>query len=242
MFNKILVLDYTTNGYGKAVEGLGFLTIDKNLFFKKPEEFVLVLFTGGPDVDPSLYGDTSPFSMCSSDLSRDKVEKTVFQHALINNIPMIGICRGFQFLNVMAKGRLMHHINSHAGTLHLFDGLSLEHPIRVNSFHHQMVIPPIDSHTIGWSPDKLSKIYYGRYDQAEEWNSFETEAVIFPKINACGVQYHPEWMQPTSKGFLFFYNMANKLIELSIDDFVKFYTKRSESAETAICACNNNTA
>lgn len=227
MANKILVLEDSLGSYGKAVEGLGNLTNDDRLFFKTPKDFTLVLFTGGADVDPFFYGDTSPLRMCKSSPTRDKFEKTVFQYALTNNIPMIGICRGFQFLNVMAKGRLLHHIDGHGGTTHLFNGPNLKRPINVNSFHHQMVVPSADSYTIGQTVDQLSNLYYGKHDQPEKWKGFEVEAAIFPEINACGVQYHPEWMATTSEGFLFFHNMANNLINLPKDEFIELYTKRS---------------
>lgn len=243
MANRIFVLDYTADAYGKAVRGLGSLTTDRRLFFKKPEEFILVLFTGGSDVDPSFYNDTSPLKMCCSDLVRDKFEKTVFRHALNNNIPMIGICRGFQFLNVMAGGRILHHINSHAGSLHLFNSPSLTIPITVNSFHHQMAIPPTDAHIIGQTLNQLSKLYYGKHDQYEKWMDPEIEAAIFPNINACGVQYHPEWMTATSEGALFFYKLADDLINLPKDEFIKFYTEGNKSGNhkpNAVCTCSSS--
>lgn len=210
--------------YGKAVKWFGHLTSNYRLFFKKPAEFVLVLFTGGEDVDPSFYNDVSPLKMCRHNTVRDNFERTIFRHALTNNIPMVGICRGFQFLNVMAKGRLLHHINGHEGNIHLFDNPNLNNPITVNSFHHQMVIPPTNAHVIGQTIKQLSKVYYGKHDQSEKWSDPEIEAAIFPSINACGVQYHPEWMPTMSEGFLFFYNMVDKLINLSKTEFVKFYT------------------
>lgn len=238
MLNKILVVDSHTWNYGKAVEGLGYLTKDYNQFFETPTAFILILFTGGSDVDPSFYGDTSPLRMCSPYLTRDKFEKTIFCHALSNSIPMIGICRGFQFLNVMAKGRLLHHIDNHAGNIHLFESSILEKPISVNSFHHQMVVPPTNAHIIGQTVKQLSNIHYGKHDQSENWEGPEIEAAIFPEINACGVQYHPEWMQTTSEGFSFFYNLADKLINLPKNQFIEFYTKKDKSGKqkpTTIC-------
>lgn len=249
MNNKILVLESILGNYSAAVEGLGVLTNNCADFFKVPTDFILVLFTGGADVDPSFYNDDSPLNMCRSILSRDNSEKTIFQHALTNNIPMMGICRGFQFLNVMAKGRMMHHINGHAGSVHLFDSPILEEPIRVNSFHHQMSILPEESHIIGWSTNKLSTVYCGKHDQSEKWDGPEVEAAVFPKIGACGVQYHPEWMSPTSEGALFFYKMADKFINSPIDEFVQIYTKnnikgnknKSETKSIAVCTRSNNT-
>lgn len=228
MNSKILVLEARLGDYGKAVKELGRLTNNYQTFFKEPKKFGLVLFTGGADVDPSFYNDTSPLQMCSSNLKRDKFEKTIFQCATINNIPMVGICRGFQFLNVMAKGHLLHHINGHGGTIHSFDSPCLKNPIDVNSFHHQMVIPSTDSYIIGRTKKQLSNIYYGKRDQLEKWENPEVEAAIFPKINACGVQYHPEWMSTTSEGFLFFYEMSKRLVDWTMEQFIHFYTTENK--------------
>ena len=245
MTGKILVVDRTPKFYGAAIEGLGRLTSNHRRLFKSPEKFILVLFTGGADVDPSLYNDTSPAELCSTNIERDKFETIIFKHALENNIPMIGICRGFQFLNVMAGGRLMHHIDGHGGSIHGFDSPRLKKEIRVNSFHHQMVIPNAEAHTIGWSVETLSDIYYGKKDEKEEWGKQEVESCIFPEIRACGVQYHPEWMPKDSGGALFFYNLADRLIHWPMNKVIQIYTKGSEDAKAEsniVHTCLSNTA
>lgn len=225
-------------GYGKAVVGLGTLTDNLKEFFNKPKKFGLVLFTGGADVDPSLYNDTSPHNLCYSDITRDRHEKVVFKYALRHKIPMTGICRGVQFLNVMAGGELMHHIDGHEGVVHEFSGPRLKTSIKVNSFHHQMVIPANDSHVIGWSKSRLSNRYYGKNDEREEWNSSEVEAVIFPKIKACGVQYHPEWMPRKARGFSFFYNLTRRLMFYKMDKLIDYYTKGVRGTDNATAKTN----
>ena len=225
--NKILIVENRLGSYAAAVKGLGELTNDVEDFLKEPNKYSLVMFTGGEDVDPSLYDDTSPHQLCSTNLTRDKFEVTIFECALDNKIQMIGICRGVQFLTVMAGGRLMHDITGHAGSIHKFDSFNLKTPIKVNSFHHQMIVPDADSRIIGWSVDKLSEQYYGSMDRLEGWGKPEVEAAVFPSIRACGVQYHPEWMDVKSNGFMYFYNMANRLIKWPMDKFVQCYTECS---------------
>lgn len=231
MSRKILVVEDSLGTYGLAVSGLGKTTNSFKHFFKSPKDFILVMFTGGADVDPTIYNDTSPLDLCCTSPERDRFERTIFRHALINNIPMIGICRGFQFLNVMAGGRLMHHITGHGGTTHPFDSYGLKTSITVNSFHHQMVIPNADSHLMGWSVDKRSEEYYGKNDEIEEWGGPEVEAAIFPKVKACGVQYHPEWMPSKSDGYMFFFNLANRLLEWPINSLIQFYTEEGKNAK-----------
>jgi hypothetical protein len=105
-----------------------------------------------------------------------------------------------------------------------------------------MVIPTTYSHIIGHSVDPLSGFCYGRHDEIEEWNDPGIEAAIFPKINSCGVQYHPEWMLPTSEGFLFFHAMANKLINWPMNKFIQFYTEKDKNETNADCICHSDIA
>lgn len=224
--DKILVLNGIS--YGESLLGLGVLTGDTTKFVHNPDRYRLVLFTGGEDVDPSLYGETSPKSICHSSINRDKVERAVFRIALRNKIPMAGICRGLQFLSVMTGGRLIHHLDGHAGLHHEVGFQKDDEVIKVNSIHHQMAIPPKDAYIIGWSADKLSSEYIGDKDERVEWAGPEVEAAIFPNIKACGVQWHPEMMPKRSAGYTFFYTMVAQLLNISTEDFVKVYTGRSE--------------
>ncbi len=222
MPTKILVLNGPS--YGSAVEELGSLSYSTLEFFTEPEKFKLVLFTGGSDVDPSFYGDTSPKNLCRSNIGRDEDEKAVFEHALKHNVKMAGICRGLQFINVMAGGKLIHHLDGHEGFYHDFECQKDDRIRRVNTLHHQMVIPPSDGIIVGWNSEKLSERYIGNKDEVVNWPGPEVEAAIYPEINACGVQWHPEMMLEGSDGYQFFYNMVRAILHLTTEDFVNLYT------------------
>lgn len=224
--DKILVLNGF--GYGEALLGIGELAQNIEDFAQNPEEFMLVLFTGGADVTPELYGDTSPRGLCQSNPQRDATERIVFRIALEAGIPMAGICRGLQFLNVMAGGKLIHHLDGHTGAFHLMEVQKDDKLRRVNTLHHQMVIPPNDAFIIGWSKAKLSEKYIGNEDKEIRWPGPEVEAVIYPKIKACGVQYHPEMMPKRSDGYEFFYEMVYNMTITDMETFVKVYTGKAE--------------
>lgn len=218
--------------WGKSYEWLfhdiGEVVNDVNEFRKNPAEFKLVLFHGGSDVDPSMYKDTSPNGLCYFSKQRDIIDLGVFKTAIENKIPMVGICRGIQFLNVMAGGKLMHHIDNHSGINHDFTSARGE-KFSVTSTHHQMVIPAPGSHLIGWSTNKLSTKYIGQGDMFRKWDKRETESVIFPKINACGVQFHPEMMTSFDDAVRWFLKMVKSFINEPIDKFVAGYTGRAET-------------
>ena len=102
--------DYARNVY--AVGGMPVhLPIDAD-----PADWVhhldgLVL-TGGADVDPSRYGHDNTASI--SEPERDSVEFELYRTALDDEIPVLGICRGFQLVNVHAGGTLHQDVPSHA--------------------------------------------------------------------------------------------------------------------------------
>jgi GMP synthase-like glutamine amidotransferase len=209
-------------GYGEAIMGLGRLTDRVTDFFEKPEDFKLVLFTGGADVMPELYGDSSPRGMCQVNPGRDAYEIPIFQHALKHGIKITGICRGAQFINVMSGGRLMHNIDRHAGCGHPVE-TSQGEVFLTNSLHHQMIIPPDDGLIVAWSQKRLSLGYVGRHDKMEKYKGPETEAFIISRTACCGVQWHPEMMDPKTPGYQYYFNMVKNFLELDIDAFVKMY-------------------
>jgi len=217
--SKILVVN--GNSYGSAVRGLGELISDPKGFFKDPESFSLILFTGGADITPEYYGHTSPHNICYNDKERDDEEIVIFNIARKFNIRTIGICRGIQFINTMAGGTMFHHVNNHAGSLHKME-TSLGNILEVNSLHHQMVVPPKDASIIGWSKNRLSDIYIGDKDSKTKQPKKETEAVLFPNIESAGAQYHPEMMSADSDGRKWFFNLAKDLIEIKdFDSIIK---------------------
>jgi putative glutamine amidotransferase len=214
--------------YGRAVDNLGNTTTDLTKFVREPETFKLVLFTGGSDVDPSLYDETSPHGFCSSNRKRDIRERIIFRRALNAGIKMTGICRGCQFLNVMAGGKLIHHLDNHAiWGAHYVICSKDNRVIKVNSMHHQMVIPPPDGYIIAWCPEKRSHRYYGDKDLLVKWPGPEIEGVYFPKIQACAVQWHPELMNKHSDGFIFYNEMVRDFLNMDAKEFSNSYTGRS---------------
>lgn len=105
------------------------------------EDASVVCFTGGADVHPSYYGeDKIAESYC--DKERDDAEAAIFAQCVALQKPMVGICRGSQFLNVMNGGKLYQHVNNHA--THAGHGIITADGKEIGemtSTHHQMMIP-----------------------------------------------------------------------------------------------------
>ena len=113
-----------------------------------------LLLPGGWDVDPSLYGEKPDEKVGPIDRELDDTELNLFRQARERELPVLGICRGQQVINVAMGGSLVQHLEDHdqraLGRSHLAHTIEVdpdselgkaagEHKIRVNSLHHQAV-------------------------------------------------------------------------------------------------------
>lgn len=117
-----------------------------------------LILTGGPDVHPKLFGEEVKPACGTICEARDTLEQTLYHHALQRDMPILGICRGIQTINVFQGGslyqdlptehpsqvshnserpydRVIHHVTL---TGPLRDLLGLER-LGVNSIHHQAI-------------------------------------------------------------------------------------------------------
>ena len=112
-----------------------------------------VVVAGGPDIDPCLYGEEPHPQLGPTDIGLDRFEIGFARRALERDLPLLGICRGAEVLNVARGGTLVQHIEGHrqteegriaTQTVRIEQGSRLAEIIgateaRVNSFHHQAV-------------------------------------------------------------------------------------------------------
>jgi putative glutamine amidotransferase len=119
-----------------------------------------VVLSGGPDIHPSAYGEKEHTLLGDSERELDKFELCLCAHARAAGVPVLGICRGLQIINVAAGGTLHQHLPDVVGTeithrqgeaarvpthevkievdTALAEMLDVE-TLRVNSFHHQAI-------------------------------------------------------------------------------------------------------
>jgi putative glutamine amidotransferase len=75
-----------------------------------------VIFSGGSDLDPELYGEEAHAETTGIVRERDDFELALMQEALARDMPILAICRGSQVLNVALGGDLEQHVPDRVGT------------------------------------------------------------------------------------------------------------------------------
>lgn len=165
-----------------------------------------VIFTGGEDVDPSLYGE-KPHYATYSNISRDLAEKSIFEQITPSQV-VISICRGSQFICVMNGGKLIQHVGGHAiyGTHPIVD-VATQTKYEITSTHHQMQYPyslPKDHYTILMSSNSIGVYYDGlrlTMEEIDYLHKHEPEVVLYTvpnKPKCLAIQGHPEMMNPNA--------------------------------------------
>ena len=155
------------------------------------DDISLIQFTGGEDVTPTLYGEKAhPATHCNP--TRDARETEIYLEFL-SRVPMAGICRGAQFLNVMNEGKMWQHVTGHAirGVHPALDQMTGEE-IMVTSTHHQMMIPSPDA--ILLLTAECSMFKQGFEKQEIGGGESDVEAVFYPDTNSLCYQPHPEYV------------------------------------------------
>lgn len=156
----------------------------------------IIIFTGGTDVNPSLYGEKRHKRTQTSDQYRDTLETKIYHAAYTKKKFMIGICRGAQLLNVLNGGSLWQHVDNHTGTCHpiLYTNEKKEkYIVPVTSDHHQMMIPT-DYAQVWGKACETSRVECPDFTRmrAEKHND-DIEIVYYKTTQSLCFQPHPEW-------------------------------------------------
>ena len=176
-----------------------------------PLEADFVIFTGGADVSPSLYNEIE-LAETFSDPDRDAEDILLYKLCQEHGIPMVGICRGSQFLWVMKGGKLFQDVNNHNSGSHEILVFKEQKKYRSSSVHHQMVYPNAlngmkllancTTSSIRKTPAYVSTSSNSDF---EIW-AFEKDAIL-------GIQGHPEY-----PGYPHYSELCLRLIEEHIYD------------------------
>lgn len=93
-----------------AVGGIPRLIPSLEVFPRLCSQLDGLLIPGGCDVHPALYGEEAHPLLEPSNHARDELELTLIRWALREDLPLLGICRGMQLINIALGGTLYQHL------------------------------------------------------------------------------------------------------------------------------------
>lgn len=172
------------------------------------------ILSGGGDIDPFHWGEMPEWVLGAINPLRDHFELALAERILERKLPVLGICRGCQLLNVAAAGTLKQDIDTYLSHVQkaprnypfhaifiekgsLLSGIIKKRQIRVNSFHHQAVKKTGAGFRVAaCAPD-------GTVEAIEALEGF-----------ALGVQWHPEYLLDEDAQSLFQALVKASLIQI----------------------------
>lgn len=159
----------------------------------------IVLFTGGADITPKIYGGMEQDDH-THDIDRDNFEIETFRKVREDQI-CVGVCRGGQLLNVLNGGKMIQDCTEHKDSYHYvkrcFFNPFFKRMLLTNSRHHQMMYP----YNLSQKKYKIlykTEINFSKYYTFEgdiDPKFVEPEIVLFKNENmptCLCIQFHPE--------------------------------------------------
>ncbi|GGT17175.1 gamma-glutamyl-gamma-aminobutyrate hydrolase family protein [Streptomyces chromofuscus] len=147
-----------------------------------------LVIAGGPDVDPVRYGAARDPRTGPPARERDTWELALIGAALAARVPVLGICRGMQLLNVALGGTLVQHLDGHAELVGVFGG----HAVKPVSGSLYAGLVPEETTVPTYHHQSVELLGTGLVASAHAADG-TVEAVELPGEHwVLGVQWHPE--------------------------------------------------
>ncbi|MYS16772.1 gamma-glutamyl-gamma-aminobutyrate hydrolase family protein [Streptomyces sp. SID4982] len=148
-----------------------------------------VVIAGGPDIDPARYGAARTPRCGPPAPERDAWELALIEAALAARVPLLGICRGMQLLNVVLGGTLVQHLDGHAEAVGVFGA----HPVRPVPGTLYAAIEPDDTSVPTYHHQAVDRLAPGLIPSAHAADGTVEAVELAPAEGwVLGVQWHPE--------------------------------------------------
>jgi putative glutamine amidotransferase len=144
----------------------------------------LVLSGSVTDIDPALYGQSNRAALGAIDLDTDRRDLAALRTALVQDVPIIGICRGHQLLNIAFGGTLHQDVGGHSARL--------QHPVDTSTGSVARRVLGRGSEVCSEHHQSIARV--GRGLRVTSMSSDGVvESIEMPHRSfAIGVQWHPE--------------------------------------------------
>ncbi|GGY10200.1 gamma-glutamyl-gamma-aminobutyrate hydrolase [Streptomyces djakartensis] len=151
-----------------------------------------LVIAGGPDVEPARYGAEREPRTGPPARERDAWELALIDAALEAGVPLLGICRGMQLLNVALGGTLVQHLDGHAEVVGVFG----EHAVKPVPGSLYAGVVPEETSVPSYHHQAVDRLGEGLVPSAYAEDG-TVEAVELPAHEGwvLGVQWHPEMGQ-----------------------------------------------
>jgi putative glutamine amidotransferase len=157
-----------------------------------------LLLAGGADIDPAAYGQQAHGETGGTVPERDIFEIALVRAAIEEDLPVLGICRGMQLINVARGGTLLQHLpervghHEHRRTLGSFDGA--DHEVELGEGTLAMEVVGEARHaTKSHHHQGVDRLGEGLRVSATSVMDGLPEAIELPgRRFVLGVQWHPE--------------------------------------------------
>lgn len=159
----------------------------------------ILVFDGGPDVSPELYGE-KPIPGTHPDKNKEAWNDKFWGD--FPNTLKVGICFGGQYLNVKSGGAMFQDVNNHGRTHKLINLLDMTKyfpagsKVTVTSTHHQMMIPGEGGEVLAIANE--ATVFKSGSDR--ENPKVDTEVIWYPKTKSLCFQPHPEYLSQAAIG------------------------------------------
>jgi len=207
------------------------------------------VLTGGVDTHPSFYNGKTVYNNSPStfQIERDRFEEKIYRYSQLNKLPVLGICRGMQLINVLEGGKLIQdldngnerHRKEESDKIHsiITENDSLLYKVsrsltgRVNSAHHQAIDPD------GIGDNLMVNAYDNDDEKIIEGLEFRDKT---GKAFMLCVQWHPERIKDKEEN-PFSENLKNQFLTAIRETAMKKLLVINPATEEAIAELNEDT-
>ena len=197
--------EYKTRIYSDAIGYTGATSVILPMISTDDEAAYIIdridalVMTGGEDIAPSYYGETPSKKLGTVFAARDVNDVLLIRYALDRDLPLLGICRGMQIINVVCGGTLVQDIPTEIGktVIHIDPALRVFQMHKITASDDSLIRELLGGTSAivnSWHHQAVEKLGSGLKITAVAADGIPEAIEMEGKTFVLGVQFHPERM------------------------------------------------